>query len=109
MDLNKHLVKNDDTKPFHSNGFAIVANGDRFGSTDNTSFEQRKQMSHNRKIITGYQRLEVADSLKINPVSRRTLGHGSIPERPPQLLSNSPIVPPRRFNESISKNQNPFT
>ena len=55
MDLNKHIVTNDTSKPFHSNGFARVVNGDRLGASGSISFEQRQLLERNRKLVAGYR------------------------------------------------------
>jgi hypothetical protein len=56
MDLNKHIVTNDTSKPFHSSGLARVANGDHVGSTSNVSFNQRQHIECNRRLVYGYNR-----------------------------------------------------
>ncbi|HZJ34546.1 MAG TPA: hypothetical protein VFD55_00845 [Candidatus Angelobacter sp.] len=62
MDLNKHIVTNDTGKPFHSNGYARVMNGDRIGAAGNVSFEQRQQIERNRRLIDGYHRSSIGNA-----------------------------------------------
>ena len=97
MDLNKHVVNNNNGKPFFSNGFAAVANSNGFGSTSNTSFEQRRQIDQNRHAVTGYQRSTIGTSYsqaRINPVSggvdRRTR---SLSKSQMQQLKQLPGLP----------------
>jgi len=61
MDLNKHIVKFNDIKPFHSSGIAQAASGDRLGSTGNVSFEQRQQIEKNKRLIGNYQRSSIGN------------------------------------------------
>ncbi len=72
MDLNKYIVKNDDTKPFHSSGFAKIASGDRLGSTASISFEQRQRIERDRRFVGSYQRSAIGQS-KIQLPARRTI------------------------------------
>jgi len=63
MDLNKHIVTNDDSKPFHSNGYAQIAVGNRVGSTaSHISFNQRQQVDRNRRIVYGYNRSVIGNN-----------------------------------------------
>jgi len=62
MDLNKHIVTNDDNKPFHSNGYARVAVGNRVGITSAESFSQRQQIERNRRLIYGYNRSAIGNA-----------------------------------------------
>lgn len=71
MDLNKHIVTDDDNKPFHSNGYARVAVGNRVGATSAESFSQRQQMERNRRLIYGYNRSAIGNAygvLRAKPV-----------------------------------------
>jgi len=61
MDLNKHIVTNDN-KPFHSNGYARVAVGNRVGATSAESFSQRQQIERNRRLIYGYNRSAIGNA-----------------------------------------------
>jgi hypothetical protein len=54
-DVSKRLIKLDD-RPFHTSGYAQVANGSRVGSTSTMSFERRQQIDQNRQRVGGYQR-----------------------------------------------------
>lgn len=72
MDLNKHVVTNDTNKPFHSNGYAQVAVGNRVGATSAESFNQRQQIERNRRLIYGYNRSAIGNAygaLRAKPVS----------------------------------------
>jgi hypothetical protein len=99
MDLNKHIFKNDDNKPFHSNGYAQVANGNHLGATANISFNQRQQVDYNRRIIGGYNRSTIGSAygvLRAKPVinPRPVLRQrGSVAARPrPSLQSYNPYA-----------------
>jgi hypothetical protein len=63
MDLNRHIVKVNDNKPFHSNGYAQIAVGNRVGSTAaHISFEKRQQVDHNRRVVYGYSRSAIGST-----------------------------------------------
>lgn len=112
MDLNKHLVGYDNTRPFHNNGLAIVANGNHFGSTSDISFDQRQQIERNRQLIASYQRSSLGNlrgSLRAKPVVRPVLGRRNIPQRPSLQQHNSISSVPRHFKEPPARNYNPFS
>jgi len=95
MDLNKHIVTNDTNKPFHSNGFADVANGNHFGAATSESFEQRRQMDRNRQSVQNYQRSSLGNfrgvlRAKPAPVVRNIVIGRSVPR-----VASAPI---RRYN-----------
>ena len=110
MDLNKHIVKNDNNKPFHSNGFAQIANGNRVGSVDNTSFSQRQQIENNRRLVYSYNRSVIGNPRGISrprPVvsnqSNVTIGSS------PQQRSSLPVLRPiPHFSEPPTRGYNPF-
>ena len=103
MDLNKHIVTNDSYKPFHSNGFAQIANGNNVGSVSRTSFEQRRLMDRNRQVIDGYRRSSVGNAygvLRAKPIeniSQNGLG-----------LINQPYSNRQSFNSSSPRTFNLF-
>lgn len=118
MDLNKHIVTNDNNKPFHSNGFAQIASGNRVGSTGNVSFNQRQQIDQNRRIIYGYSRSVIGSTystLRAKPVLNN--GIRPVVTNPSLQQHNStPSVPstpsvaktPQHFTEPIDRTYNPF-
>lgn len=111
MDLNKHIVTNDTSKPFHSSGFAKVANSDHFGATSNVSFDQRQQIERNRQLVTGYQRSTIGESygvLRAKPVSKQAIVRKGTPIRPTIQQRNSIAVAPRQFRESSSRRYDPY-
>lgn len=124
MDINKHIVKNDDDKPFHSSGYANVANGGHIGSVGNMTFEKRQQIEQNRRIIQSYRysSLGRADrSLKeINSASSNAndksnelrasinMRYSQSKKQPNGSISRSQINPPRRFSEPPKRFYNPF-
>ena len=105
MDLNKHIITNDDNKPFHSNGYAQIAVGNRVGSTAaHVSFNQRQQIDRNRRIIYGYNRSAIgntygASRTKNNFVAEKTINVIKAPSLQQQnSIKNSPTPPPQRYN-----------
>jgi len=111
MDLNKHIVKNDDNKPFHSNGYANVASGDRLGSTDNISFNQRQQIEYNRRVVGGYNRSAIGSAygaLRAKPVTKDMIGRTSMRQRPSLQQHNNLNVGPRHFSEPMPRKYNPY-
>jgi hypothetical protein len=87
MDLNQHIVTTNTSKPFHSNGFAKGANGNRLGPTTSMSFEQRKQIDRNRRLVANYQRSNIGNAYGVlrarpAPVIRRAIIGRSAPHSP---------------------------
>jgi len=112
MDLNKHIVTNDDNKPLHSSGFAFVANGDRVGAVANTSFDQRQQIDRNRQTIAGYQRSSIGSAysvLRAKPVNRVDLNRNSLGRNPSLQRHNSLAPAPRQFSEPSARTYNPYS
>ena len=112
MDLNKHIVKIDDSKPFHSNGYAQVANGDKIGSTANISFEQRQLIDRNRIIINNYNRSAIGSTygvLRAKPVVGNPIKRTSMRQRSLLQQNNSLPAGPRRFKEPPSRTYNPYS
>ena len=63
MDLNKHLADyNSDEKHFHSSGFAKLANGNQIGSTNSSSFDKRRALNENRRVVMAYDRSALANT-----------------------------------------------
>jgi len=76
MDLNKHIVNDNSSKPFHSNGFARIANGNRIGSVASTSFNQRRQVDDNRRMVGVYSRSAIGNMhgvIRARTVSRQAI------------------------------------
>lgn len=62
MDLNKHLADSDNKpKPFHTSGFARIANNNQIGSTNSTSFGRRREIDAGRKTVMAYNRSALAN------------------------------------------------
>ena len=111
MDLNKHIVKIDDSKPFHSHGYAQVANGDQIGSTTNISFEQRQIIDRNRLIINNYNRSAIGNAygvLRAKPVAGNPIKRTSMRQRSQLQQHNSLPAAPKRFKEPQSRTFNPY-
>ena len=111
MDLNKHIVTNDTSKPLHSSGFAKIANGDRIGAAGNTSFYQRQQFDRSRQIIDGYQRSSIGNSygvLRAKSVAKEMGARTSMFKRQSLKQHNSLDVSPKRFNGPSSRIYNPY-
>jgi hypothetical protein len=113
MDLNKHIVKNDNNKPFHSNGYAQVANGNQLGSTANISFNQRQQVKYNRRVIGGYNRSSIGGLYngvnRTRPTTRGVDGRVNLEPRPSLRQQNSLNVGRRHFSEPSSKTYDPYS
>lgn len=112
MDLNKHIVKNDNNKPYHSSGYAIIAHGDRIGSTSTESFNQRQQINQERKVIDGYHRSNIGrtyGALKARSVAGDKLSIPRLNNRPNQAAPYANKgMPTRRFVEPNSQKYNPY-
>lgn len=102
-------------KPFHSSGYAEVAQGTSMGSTNAQSFGERYRVNMNRQHIQRY-----SDSHLANAPFRRTVDsneqdqNSSVTDRRRSVTQPKPIViPPRtqqrpRFSEPTGRNYNPF-
>jgi hypothetical protein len=116
MDLNKHIVKNNNNKPFHSNGFAQIAVGDRVGSTDNSSFEQRQQIDRQRRLVYGYNRSAIGSTYGVMR-AKQVLNNSNRLATGPLSLQQHKVQPPvidhqsnqQHFNEPLARNYNPFS
>ena len=101
LDLNKHIVKTDDSKPFHTSGYAVAANGSSIGAVSTISFEKRLQIDQNRQKIGNYSRSAIANShFLARPrqpitVSRDSL---SVGPRVVQKLNSAPAAKPQSYN-----------
>jgi hypothetical protein len=111
MDLNKHIVTNDSELPFHSNGYARVANGDRLGATAAESFGMRRQIDASRQIIKGYHRSSIGSAYgaqRAKPVDTglptSTYSINNRPVSGPRYTSA-----PRRFSEPKPQTYNPYS
>lgn len=112
MDLNQHIVKTDDNKPFHSHGYAQVAQGDQIGSTGGVSFEQRQVIDRNRLIINNYNRSSIGNSygvLRAKPVAKDVGARSAMFNRPSLQQHNSVPSGPKRFVEPPSRTFNPYS
>jgi hypothetical protein len=110
MDMNNHIVKPDDNKPFHSNGYAEVANANQIGSTTSVSFDQRQAIERNRQIIENYNRSAIGAAygvMRAKPVAEKALDRNSIRQRAALPRRNMPTVP-KRFSEPSGRTFNPY-
>lgn len=111
MDLNKHIVTNDDSKPFHSNGYARVANGNRLGASAKVSFNQRQQINCNRQIIGGYSRSTTGSAygvLRAKSVVKDATNRTGIRQRSSLQQRNNIGARPRHFSEPSPQSYNPY-
>lgn len=99
MDLNKHIITNDTNKPFHSNGYAQIAVGNRVGSTSSKSFLQRQEIDRSRQIIRGYNRSTIGSSygaLRAKPISASSgINRSAVRSTP---ISRSVTNPAPKYN-----------
>lgn len=65
MNFRKPIVNHYTDKPFHSSGYAQIANGGRIGSTDVTSYAMRRSVDNNRRKISPYQRSIVGNTRSV--------------------------------------------
>lgn len=115
LDINQHIVKNDDNKPLHSSGFAVVANGNHIGSTDSTSFSDRQKIEASRQFIQNYKssllanRREAAKNVK---VFKRDDDNLRVPDRSDRQGYNNRLDSTKRspygFVEPKPRTYNPF-
>ena len=102
MDLNKHIVTNDTGKPFHSNGYARVVNGDRIGATGNVSFNQLRRTDGNRQLVDGYNRSNIGNAYGVlrakSVVKDASTDRTSTRQRPSLQQNNSLNSKPQGYN-----------
>lgn len=108
MDLNKHIVTNDTNKPFHSNGFAQIAVGNRVGSTDKTSFNQRQQIECNRRLIYGYNRSVIGSAYGVQRIKPAVNNEIKNMIKPSLQQHNSQGVVSNKINNPKPQNYNPY-
>lgn len=110
MDMNKHIVKNDDegATPFHTHGFAKVASGNNLGAVSTTSFNERIQIESSRKLVGDYKRsaLGSAHNLARPKVVRSSVARSGINLRSSPRRGGG--VPARGFREPPSRGYNPY-
>lgn len=87
MDLNKHIIANTTSKSFHSNGIAVAANGNHFGATSSISFEKRRQIDSDRRLVANYQRSNIGNAYGVlrarpAPIIRRAIVGRSVSRAP---------------------------
>jgi len=114
MDLNKHIITNENSNPLHSSGFAIVASGDKLGVTSAVSFNQRQQIDRNRRVVDGYQRSTLGNAygvLRVKPVADKedlTRKNLKVPKRPTLQQHNAASPAVRQFTEPTPRGYNPY-
>ncbi len=109
LDLNKHIVKSDDNKPFHSNGFAQIAVGNRVGSVGNVSFSQRQQIDRERRLVYGYNRSAIGSAYGVARAAKTFIKSPNVNSAGQPLPQNS-LRPagPQHFTEPPARPYNPF-
>ncbi len=110
MDMNNNIVKPDNNKPFHSNGYAEIANANQIGSVTSLSFNQRQAVERNRQIIENYNRSAIGTTygvMRAKPVSENALNRNSIRQRLTTPQRNMTSAP-KRFIEPSGRNYNPY-
>ena len=111
MDLNKHIVEpTNNQNTYHSNGYAVIAHGDRIGSTSATPFSQRLQIDRNRQIVDVYHRSTIGrtyGALKARSVARDRVDIAKL--NTDRIAPPSSVRQPGRFNEPSSRNYNPYS
>jgi len=110
MDLNKHIAQPlGDKKPYHSSGYAVIANGDRIGSTSAVPFSQRLQVNESRQIVDVYHRSAIGrtySNLKAKSIARDRVDIARLNR---QRLSSSPSRGSVRFSEPSPRKYNPYS
>ncbi len=110
MDMNSHIVKPDDNKPFHSNGYAEIANANQIGSTSSLTFERRQSIESNRQVIGSYKRSSIGTTysvMRAKPVAEKAMSRNIIRQRSALPQRNmSPTT--RRFSEPSGRTFNPY-
>jgi hypothetical protein len=112
MDMNKHIASDKNSKPFHSHGYAEVANGNSIGSTSSISFEQRQLIDLNRQLVDNYGRSNIGGLRSVVRPKKATDDYISSnrakPYRVPERPINSDNTGKIRFIEPPSRSYNPY-
>ncbi len=114
MDLNQHIVKNENDNPLHSNGIARIDDSGRIGSVSNESFTQRMAIDGSRSLIGKYrgsflgsQRGQMTIKKYVRPQPKIPAVRG-VDSKLQQYNSTHTTVPKRSFTEPQSRNYNPY-
>ena len=114
MNLNNHVIDDNDKKMFHSSGYARVANGNRIGSVANISFNQRQQIEHNRSTIGIYRRSSIGGAygaLEARRSIRPSINRAPTANKDDSLQkfnSKNQANTQRKFIEPSPKSYNPY-
>ncbi|MEP7204884.1 MAG: hypothetical protein ABI716_01675 [Candidatus Saccharibacteria bacterium] len=109
IDLNKYIVDPEPGKPFHSNGYAKVANGGRIGSVSTTSFNDRQRIEQGRRAIGSYNRSIVGQAYGVQRAKMVTPGGATQTTVAPQANNVSPLAAAKRgFKEPSGRLHNPL-
>lgn len=111
MDLNKHIISDDNNKPFHSSGYAKVASGNRIGSVGVDSFSQRQNIEKNRQKIGMYRRSAIGNSYGVARAKQYVRPDHTADANSGSLQQHNSITPitPRRFTEPSGRSYNPYS
>lgn len=103
-------------KPFHSSGYAEIANGTSIGSSSVQPFRERYHIEQNRRHVGRYGQSHLAN-VPFQQERRPLPGDGNssrITARRGDLASKPIVIPPRvggqgpRFSEPHGRPYNPF-
>lgn len=111
MDLNKHIATDNINRPFHSNGYAQVAVGNRVGSVGNISFNQRQQIDRNRRIVYGYNRSAIGNSITYGAMRAKSVlpvNNGIKVDSALQRHNSTNGTTPRTPNGPTHQSYNPY-
>lgn len=110
MNFNKRIVMNIDDRPFHSSGYARVANGNRIGSVANISFDKRQQIEKNRQKVDSYRRSTVGNSYGVLRARQYVKPTTPVLCVKNSLQSNNAAAPARRaFSEPSGRRYDPYS
>ena len=90
LDMNKHVIVDENKSDFHSNGFATAANGNRVGAVSNITFGRRRQIERSRRVIDSYNSSNIGNvhaGSQAQPISSN-VPEGNIPTQMPPIIMN---------------------
>lgn len=99
------------SKPFHTSGYAEVANSGAIGSTNTQTFGQRYRIDRNRRAVRRYSDSYVGHGTPQGYARTTTARQeGNAPRLSPKLASRSSTSPPSRptFIEPPGRGFNPY-
>lgn len=107
MGLNARLIKRISNTTMsdvaHSSAYAKVSNRGSFGADSSMSFEERRKIEQNRKLIQGYKNARIAADVKMMPQARTIADQQAILAAELALINARKKESHQEFNNKLEK------